>query len=418
MPLPLPLLLALLALAPARRAEAASAVTAPKERRAVDWLYADTRDGARVLVPVVDADPVRGVTAGLMPVWVGLSSSGLRSLYAPSLTYNAAVGGALAMDYYRFVSTASVFEAFASIAQRSDREVYAAFQSDASPMRGVAWDVEAQLLRDANRRFYGTGPDSTLAGETDYTLATWNASGGVDVPFTPGAPWGVKLASHVRAVRLLPGPRRGLPDIEAKHPGAANVRRRLVDAGFRAALVYDTRDSKLTSSRGRFSEAYAEAARDGFISDMTYERYGFDAKAFHPLGPGPDPRFALAGAAAFERLVGSVPFWSLPSLGGKYSHRGYGEGRFVDQAMGCVQGELRNRVYATELSGRPVSFWADPFVGAGFVAPSFGDARMERVRPFAGLAFRGVVRPQVVGSADFAVAAEGLKVFLDLNYAF
>lgn len=412
------LLAAALALLLPRVALAASAIDAPKEHRGVDWLYADTSQGVRVLVPVVDADPVRGVTAGLMPVWVGLSSSGLRSLYAPALTYNDAVGGALSLDYYRFTSTAAVFEAFASIAQRSEREVYLSYQSDASADLGLSWDAEAQHLRDANRRFYGVGPAAPLSGETDYTLATWNTSGGVNLPFTRESPWAVRLSPHVRAVRLLSGPRRGLPDIESKHPGAANGRHRLVDAGLRAALVYDSRDSKMTPSSGAYAAAYAEGARDGFVSDMTYQRYGFDAKAFKPLGGGSDPRFVLAGDAVVERLYGDVPFWSLPSLGGKYSHRGYGAGRFVDHAMACVQAELRTRLFAFDASGRPVSFWVDPFAGAGFVAPEFVYAHGKRIKPFVGTALRAVVRPQVVGSADFAVAAEGLKVFLDLNYAF
>ncbi|TBR23248.1 hypothetical protein EPO15_06310 [bacterium] len=382
------------------------------------WAYADTPEGVRVLVPVVDADPVRGVTAGVMPVWVALSSGGLRDILAPSLTYNATVGVAGNLDYYHFPSSDAVFEAYASLAERSDREVYLFWQSAPMDVLGITWTGQAQHLRDANRRFYGLGPDAPLSAETDYTLATWNASGSVDVPTMPGSPAAVRLGSHIQGVKILPGPRRGIPDVEAKHPGAANGRQRLVDAAFRAAAVYDTRDSKLTASRGLYAEAFTEAARDGWLSDMTYERYGAELKAFRPFGAGPEPSAILAGECGFSRLYGSVPFWTLPSLGGKYSHRGYGDGRFVDHAAATAQTELRLRVATARVSGQPVSFWLDPFFGGGFVAPALGEARMRTVRPFYGAAVRAVVRPQVVGAADFAFGQEGLKVFVDLNYAF
>lgn len=408
------------ALAAAARAPAAAEPVgrAGASRPAREWLYAEREEGVRVLVPVVDADPNRGVTAGVMPVWVAFSSGALRDIHAPSLTYNEAVGAAVSWDFYHFASSDAVFEAFASLAQTSDRELYASWQSAASPRRGVSWSAQAQLMRDANRRFYGTGPDAPLSAETDYTLATWNGAASADVPVRPGSPLAVRVGSHLQAVRVLPGPRRGLPDVEARHPGAANGRRRLVDAAFRASLVYDTRDSRQTPSRGLDLSAYTEASRDGWISDMTYERYGADLKGYRPFGGGAEPRAVLAAQGRVERLIGSVPFWTLPSLGGKYSHRAYGDGRFVDQAAGSAQAELRLRLAAPELGGRPVSFWLDPFFGGGFVAPALGRARMSAVRPVYGAALRAVVRPQVVASADFGVGQEGLKVFLDLNYPF
>lgn len=387
-------------------------------RPAREWLYAESEEGVRVLVPVVDADPNRGVTAGAMPVWVAFSSASLRDIHAPALTYNAAVGAAVSWDYYHFASSDAVFEAFASLAQTSDRELYASWQSAPSAERGVSWAAQAQMMRDANRRFYGAGPDAPLSAETDYTLATWNGAASVDVPARPGSRLAVRFGSHLQAVRVLPGPRRGLPDVEALHPGAANGRRRLVDAAGRVTLVYDTRDSRQTPTRGSDLAAFIEASRDGWASDMTYGRYGADLKGYRPFGEGSEPRAVFAAQGRVERLVGSVPFWTLPSLGGKYSHRAYGDGRFVDQAAGSAQAELRLRLAAPVLGGRPVSIWLDPFFGGGFVAPSFGRARMAAVRPVYGAALRAVVRPQVVASADFGFGQEGPKVFLDLNYAF
>ncbi|MBI5597168.1 MAG: BamA/TamA family outer membrane protein [Elusimicrobia bacterium] len=403
---------------PPAGARTGPASRSPRSRSVMNWVMADTAEGVRVSVPVIDADPNRGVTVGLMPVWVRFSGGALRRIHAPALTYNAAVGACAAWDFYLFPSSDSVLEAYASIAQRSDREVFLSWESPPLRTRDFSWQGQLQHLRDAGRRFYGVGPRAGRDGETDYTLGSYNYSAAVDIPVRPGSPWAFRAGHHLQAVKVLPGPRRNLPDVEAKHPGAANGRHRLFDAAFRGALVYDSRDSKATASRGFYAEEFAEAARDGWLSDMTYERFGAELKGFLPLGAGSEPPLVAAFQGRMERLYGSVPFWVLPSLGGKYAHRGYGDGRFVDNAAAMAQAELRVRLYRTELSGSPVSFWLDPFVGGGFVAPALGQAQAETFRPVYGASLRAVVRPQVVGAADFGFGQEGLKVFLDLNYAF
>lgn len=374
----------------------------------------------RFLIPSLDADPNRGLTAGVMPVWVMLSSGSLRQLHIPSLTYNAAVGAAAAWDYYLFPSTGAHLELFGSIAQRSDRELYAECQSPSLGNRGISLEASAQVLRDAGRRFYGTGPRSGLDGETDFTLSSLNYSAAALIPWAPGSPWAVRAGHHVQVVRILPGPQRGLPDVESKHPGASGGRLSRIDAAFRAGFGYDSRDSAATASRGLFAESFIEAARDGWLSDMTYERYGFEVKAYAPYTfPGRrEPHVIAAFHVRAELLQGHVPFWTLPALGGKYSQRAYGQGRFIDRLAASVAAEVRLRVFKLWVSGTPVSFWLDPFVGGGEVAPSLGRAEARAFRPVYGASLRAVVRPHVVGSADFGVGQEGPKVFLDLNYAF
>ncbi len=386
----------------------------------VRWVLAATEDGVRVGVPVVDADPNRGVTLGVMPVWVKLSSGSLRRITAPLVTYNRTVGVGAGCDFYLYPSSGSSLELYGSIAQRSDRELYAEWNSAPFGARAMSWDGHAQVVRDASRRFFGVGPRAPQDAETDFTLASVNYVAGVIIPVAPGSHWALRVKNIFQAVRILPGPRRDLPDVEDKHPGATDSRRRLVDDALRLGLIYDTLDSPNTASRGLYAKAFLDAARDGWVSDMSYRRWGGIFKAYLPIAgaPGREPHAILAFQAHAEELNGNVPFWVLPSLGGKYSFRAYGDGRFVDHFMSVAQSELRLRVYGADYDGTPVSLWADPFIGAGLVAPSAGRAELGTVRPLYGIALRAVVRPQVVGSLDVGIGQEGPKVFVDLNYAF
>ena len=156
------------------------------------------------------------------------------------------------------------------------------------------------------------------------------------------------------------------------------------------------------------------------LSAYNYTRYGATFKTFLPADSagGSEPRFITAFDAQFENINGSAPFWLMPQLGGKYSLRSYGEGRFVDHSMIVFGAEERCRVYSKMISGIPASFWVDPFVGVGTVSREPDVMRGKYMRPAAGVAFRVVSRPQIVESLDLGYGQEGLATFFDFNYSF
>jgi len=80
--------------------------------------------------------------------------------------------------------------------------------------------------------------------------------------------------------------------------------------------------------------------------------------------------------------------------------------------------EQRCRLMAMRVGGVTTSFWLDPFVAVGTVFPDPASMQAKYFRPVYGFALRAVGRPQIVGSADFGYGQEGLKIFLDINYAY
>lgn len=89
----------------------------------------------------------------------------------------------------------------------------------------------------------------------------------------------------------------------------------------------------------------------------------------------------------------------MPQLGGKYVHRAYGAGRYVDKGLAAVTIEERITAYSVAVAGVTTELEVAPFAGIGAVFSSPGRAAARYARPVFGAAVRAVARPQVVGSS-------------------
>lgn len=105
-------------------------------------------------------------------------------------------------------------------------------------------------------------------------------------------------------------------------------------------------------------------------------------------------------------------------MGGKYSLRSYGDGRYVDRGMATLNAEERFKVFEAKTAGVTTELQVAPFVGVGQVFDNPGRVAVKYARPVAGTAFRAVAKPQVVGSVDIGYGREGVAVFTDINYSF
>ena len=129
-------------------------------------------------------------------------------------------------------------------------------------------------------------------------------------------------------------------------------------------------------------------------------------------------RSVTAAQVRYEQLLGDAPFWLQPRLGGKYTHRAYGDGRYIDRGMVSTTLEQRLTLAQVKTAGVTTELEVAPFVGVGTVFSSPKRAARRYARPVFGGSVRAVARPQVVGSLDFGVGQEGVAIFMDINYSF
>jgi outer membrane protein assembly factor BamA len=365
----------------------------------------------------MDTDPNRGITIGVMPIWVlqGEKDDRIEQIHAPSLTYNKNFQVIPTYRYYYYPQEDATLIARASFS-KFEREALGEYEDGS--IAGTDFDVFARLQYnvDAGQRFFGFGPDSSKLGESNYReeYTQYNLGGGM--PFSHGSPWRVRLSKHYQSGRFTEGALPNLPNFAATYPGQMSLRFQQINEN-RVTLAYDTRDHGVTTGRGAFVQSFAEYSIKGYESQFDYSRYGLDARWFRPWASDKDKVFAIQ--AKYEQLLGSPPpFWVMPRLGGKYSLRAYGNGRYVDRGMAAVNVEQRFKVLEQKTAGVTTEIQLAPFVGLGESFDNPNRAAARYARPVFGAAVRAVAKPQVVGSIDFGVGQEGLAVFMDINYSF
>jgi outer membrane protein assembly factor BamA len=151
-------------------------------------------------------------------------------------------------------------------------------------------------------------------------------------------------------------------------------------------------------------------------SDSDFVRYGMEGKRFFLWE---NPKYVTVVHALYEKADGSfIPFYELPSLGGRETLRGYGEGRFADRGRLVINAEHRVTFATLEMMGIRTNFELAPFVDLGSVFPDIQDIKSKNFRPVYGGAFRAAVKPNVVGDVEVGFGQEGPAVFVDINYPY
>lgn len=373
-------------------------------------------NGMFLRLPSIDTDPNRGITYGVMPIWV-IKGSGdrIEFIHAPSLTYNRYFRATPTYRFYYYPTRDAVLHGEASYSQVSDRNYMVQYDDYNFLGHDFIASFRGQINTDGSNRFFGLGPSSPSSGESNYKQRTRQYKAVFGLPVYSGSNWKWIFSNEMSADKISNGPIASLPGIETLYPSFATAHRHQ-DTYFQGSLNYDTRDSPITTSKGSFANFSAQTSQRSLASEYIYQRYGADLRYFHNW-PQND-RQTTAANLYFDQVTGTAPFWVLPQLGGKYVFRAYGTGRYIDN--GILVGNLEQRITIDKerLAGVTTEFQVAPFVGLGTVFDTPGDMARKYYRPVYGTAFRAVAKPQVVGSVDLGVGQEGLAAFMDIDYSF
>ncbi|MFC1679514.1 BamA/TamA family outer membrane protein [Elusimicrobiota bacterium] len=360
-------------------------------------LIKPSKRGMFIRLPIVDTDPNRGVTFGIMPIWVlqGKNESRIRHIHAPSLTYNQTFRFIPTYRYYYYPTPKANYQLRGSLSAFEDRELMAQMEDWDFLGRDIAATIRLQFDVDGSKRFFGIGPDSSRDAETNFTRKIMHYRARLGLPLFQDSGLRFNIQHHMAGVRLAAGVMDELPDIGVKFPERTPGHWHQ-DAEMQLFIDYDTRDDATTTTRGSYVKFMIENSQKGWGSEYAFQRYGIDLRHFHK--PSDDSWHATAGRLRYEQLMGTAPFYLMPSLGGKYLHRAYGEGRYIDRGMWTSTVEERFTVYSVEVSGVTTEIEVAPFVGAGTVFSS--PKRMASRFELAGLAHE---------EAGFPVRAAGLR---------
>lgn len=393
------------------------AVSAPGTPKIIRWMVHPQKRGMFLNIPIIDTDPNRGVTVGVMPIWViqEKNSDRIEQIHAPSMTYNSDFSFVPTYRYFYYPAKDAALAARGSFSVKQEREVFLQYQDRTLFGRRLDFSILTQYNVDGSNRFFGLGPNSPKSAESNYTENVIQYDLAVGVPLVPETRWMIHLDNRWAGERIYRGKITSLPSVNETFPAVVTHHRRGVNES-RLIIAYDSRDDAITTSEGAYLQAFAGASVDSLVGDYDYTRYGLDGRYFHKW-TGHDGEVTAANLK-YEQLLGDAPFWLQSRLGGKYSLRAYGEGRYADRGSLLWNVEHRHTFYKAKMAGVTTEFELAPFAGLGTVFDNPGRLASRYVRPLVGLATRAIARPQVVGSIDFGYGQEGLATFMDINYSF
>jgi hypothetical protein len=377
--------------------------------------YACPRDTETKLLglPVWVTDPNEGNTFGAMPILIGVCPTDheTRWIVAPSITWNSLVRYTGTLRWYWYPDRESSLAVIASASTQTNYQLFVTWLH--LPRKAGTWTDETvgRIQRTIFPRFFGLGPTSMARAESSYTLARVSLAErrGLNL----GHDFNAGVLAGIEYDDVLPA---GIPDLPSAPMVFADVPgmtapSTIVWQGL--ALRYDDRDGGDYADQGVRGEAWGSVA-EGLQDAPVFVRGGIQISGLWQEADG------LAGAARamWTATTGDgVPFYDRSQLGGAFLLRGFAEGRFVARQAWTIETEQRIRLLTTHVFGVAADWRLDPFVAAGQVFDSFGEATAHP-RVAAGAGLRAFIHPNVLGRIDLAAGGEGLKAYVEIGYPY
>lgn len=205
--------------------------------------------------------------------------------------------------------------------------------------------------RTLTRRFFGFGPDTVQSDETSYTEEVFGFGAVLQgsVPH-PGDDFVLQVSTSAERHNLAEGHVSSVPSTNEQYPRVFDEADSFDVLWVGALARFDTRDSQHAPYRGFVVEAGIDAAplQSAAASAAVYTVKGSVViplpGLFHDGGDSgeenpPTDTVALGGQVRW--VDGDLPFWALPTLGGRNTLRGYIENRFTGRALWHASTEYR-----------------------------------------------------------------------------
>ncbi|HWP64287.1 MAG TPA: BamA/TamA family outer membrane protein [Candidatus Limnocylindria bacterium] len=400
--------------------------TGQRGRRALAGLLASLAlggvpaQGGPTIVPVPEVvlDPNEGNTWGLMLAMLFKDANNdVRYLFAPDVRYNDYRGVYPVLRLLAYPSEDRFYSIAIGKSTTKDQKYEAEYENYELLDHAAFLEASVSYEDDSTERFWGFGNDSDEDEESNYTSEIFLAR--VEPGYYLRPKLHVSLDSRVLFHDVSSGQVPDFPFIAVEHP---EVRGRGLEGAWfwlnRAALTWDSRDSRKIPKQGSFAELYVDGSSEAWGSDKSFLKWGIEAKTFHSFRAAKNPTLALRAGIDWMTGDDDSPFYLMNTVGGRRSLRGFGGDRFIDFNRALASAELRTRVWSHRLFGVDLDVEIAPFVDTGQVFADLGDSPVSDLHWVVGNGFRGLVRPQILAFVDLGYGSEGLAVFTGIDYPF
>lgn len=381
----------------------------------INIMIAASPGKTRVYLPAVASDPNSGFTGGLLPVFLFVNKNEvIQHILAPSITHNNTFGVNGTMRYYWYPHPGAQLFTIGSYATETNRRFTLRYEDPKFLMDWAYFKIDYTISRDGSYRFFGLGPNSSFENQSNYNLKENHLQVYTGINLWEKCRF--TLSHRFRFADVIDGPIKSLPKISDFSPRPEGVENPKTMFAQRFSFSFDSRDAPTAPISGYYLNLFAEVS--GHLGgDTKYERLGTEFKGLHP---SKDARFVTGWRFLIEGENGgeNIPFYERSLLGGKDSLRGFGDARFVDDNKASMSLEERIRFYTLKAFNVNVDFEVTPFYETGIVYHRADGIRFPNLHHVAGIGFRTVVRPNVVGVIDLGFGEEGTALFVGIDYPF
>ncbi len=389
--------------------------TWPKTLNPHDWPF------TLFPVPEVATDPNSGVTYGMLFAFLFKDKhDNIDYILAPDINNNTVLGPGGNFRLFGYPSEDTQWYVQTGASQHIARDVDLSYQTGRTLQKWWSLNVRFLYEQDPTNRFFGLGNQTAERNQTNYTdeqvflqvLLGWNITRHLQLGFF----------TRPQYMRIKQGAFTTLPSIFELFPKVKGI-----NGGSEfyneARLTYDTRDSVDIPRKGTLAVLFNGVADRALLSTSSFDRFGGDLHEYIPISK----RFTFAGHVYLQYTPAGqeTPFWAMPRLGGEESLlydqetlRGYGVGRFTDNNIANANFELRSRILEATVLGNHGILELAPFFDTGRVWNGMSTSPFEDLHSVAGMGFRAIAEPFVVGYLDIGYGGEGSAIFAGLNYPF
>ncbi|MBS0150843.1 MAG: BamA/TamA family outer membrane protein [Nitrospira sp.] len=367
-------------------------------------------------IPAISTSKNDGSDFGLIvPALFTGPDGDLKYLVAPMVVHNSYVGTRGTINLFRYEPGGKELRGIASWSERIERKFLLSYVDPGFSDGRYSIGFSAMHFKNATMRFFGLGPTTAKADQTNYTASETRLNWKFGVYANEVTQIAVsQRLRHMQSIQqgaadLFPFSGTLFPD--APGMGGATI------LGQRISFHYDTRNNLVTPTDGMAVTAYAELNYNFKNSEHPlYSRYGLDVKK---MFASESKRAILVVHGELQATIGTdVPFFEQSSLGGQNSLRGFGVDRYIDKQMIAFSVEERIHILRARLAGVMADFEIAPFIDTGQVFNSFKNVSFKDYRITPGIGFRGIIRPNVVGRIDYGFSKEGGAIFAGLDFPY
>lgn len=281
------------------------------------------------------------------------------------------------------------------------------------------------------RRFFGFGSRTLEGAETSYTEELTHVGFGTRLSLPdPGSDWLLRVDAQAEHHGLSMGRVSTVPSTEQVFSSEFADGDGVDQLWLLTNFGYDTRDSLHQPYEGKRAAlsanfAYGSGGEVGGILGLDAQHVFALPPLLHRGAHGREenpPTDVLAFGAFVQDTVGDLPFYSLPTLGGTHTLRGYIQNRFTDRAAAHASVE-----YRIQLIPRGITFTdtirierigLGVFYECGTVAHGIEDLHDGRFLDSYGFGLRLAFSREATFRVDFGYGDEGSNFTLAFGNSF